>query len=151
MPDSELAAAITEGTANFLVNRRMNRSQQNGDGHEMAPISCFRFVALLGTMARSVPDHGQKVPTRERLISTDDARRMTPNLEPVPSISFNTHDRGVHFALPIRNENVFWTSSYDGGTVSHFRASERWKNPQPVGRPPASAFPRTISSMTVSE
>ena len=36
------------------------------------------------------------------------------------SISFNIHDRSLLFAVLIRNENVFWPSSCDKGTVSHF-------------------------------
>jgi len=34
----------------------------------------------------------------------------------------------MHFAVPIRNENVFWTSSYDSGTVSHFRQLQPYPN-----------------------
>jgi hypothetical protein len=45
-----------EGTANFLVNRRMNNRSRCG-GREMTPICCFRFVAR-STMARSVPGLG---------------------------------------------------------------------------------------------
>ena len=48
-----VGTAITEGTANFLVNRRMNKSQQMRWSRNGADL-CFRFVAL-STMARSVP------------------------------------------------------------------------------------------------
>jgi len=30
------------------------------------------------------------------------------------------HDGGLLFAGLIRNQNIFWTGSYDGGIVSHF-------------------------------
>src|SRR5690349_21224919 len=46
-----VGTSITEGTANFLVNRHMNKSQQ---GPAEAPISCSRSAALLST-ASSVP------------------------------------------------------------------------------------------------
>jgi hypothetical protein len=48
-----VGTAITEGTANFLVNRRMNKSQQMRWSRNGADL-CFRFVAL-STMAHSVP------------------------------------------------------------------------------------------------
>jgi hypothetical protein len=48
-----VGTAITEGTANFLVNRRMNKSQQVRCRDE-GPIFCFKFAAL-STTACSVP------------------------------------------------------------------------------------------------
>jgi hypothetical protein len=46
-----VGTSITEGTANFLVNRRMNKSQQ---GPAATPISCSKSVAP-ASMASSVP------------------------------------------------------------------------------------------------
>ena len=59
-----VGTAITEGTANFLVNRRMNKIVSRCDGRAAAPISCFRFDAP-STMARSVPpsDRSSSQPT----------------------------------------------------------------------------------------
>ena len=48
-----VGTAITEGTANFLVNRRMNKSQQMR-WRGAAPISSCRF-AMPSITARSVP------------------------------------------------------------------------------------------------
>jgi hypothetical protein len=48
-----VGTAITEGAANFLVNRRMNKSQHVA-GRDKGPISCSKFAAR-STMARLVP------------------------------------------------------------------------------------------------
>jgi len=58
-----VGTAITEGTANFLVNRRMNKSRRCA-GRGARPTCCCRFVAL-SIMARSVPasDRGSSQPT----------------------------------------------------------------------------------------
>jgi hypothetical protein len=47
-----VGTAITEGTANFMVNRRMNKSQQMRWSRR-GPIFCSRF-AVRSTTARSV-------------------------------------------------------------------------------------------------
>jgi hypothetical protein len=58
-----VGTALTEGTANFLVNRRMNKAQQMR-GRDAAPICCFRFVApsIMERSAR-VSDRSSGLPT----------------------------------------------------------------------------------------
>ena len=48
-----VGTSVTEGTANFLVNRRMNKQQQMR-GHDGAPTCCCRFV-VRSTTVRSDP------------------------------------------------------------------------------------------------
>ena len=78
-----VGTAITEGTANFLVNRRMNKSQQN---------------AMVATRSRS-PAAGPlrrlqwcvrfelwtEISARKQFIPANGDRSLTPNLEPVPA------------------------------------------------------------------
>ena len=88
-----VGTAITEGTANFLVNRRMNKCQQMRWSRRGADLLLqVRCAVYNGTFGS---DFGQKVPTRQRLISADGASRVTPNLEPVPppSATFARYDR----------------------------------------------------------
>jgi hypothetical protein len=54
--DLRVGTSITESTANFRVNRRMNNSQQMR-WPDRAPICCSRFVAL-SIATRSVPGLG---------------------------------------------------------------------------------------------
>ena len=48
-----VGTSITEETANFVVNQRLNKSQQmRWSDPEEAPISCFRFIAVYKWNAR---------------------------------------------------------------------------------------------------
>src|SRR3984893_4080950 len=77
-----VGSAITEGTANFLVNRRINESQQMRD-RDALPICCSRFVAP-STMARSVPTSDRNSSQPPIHPANDDSRRLTANLVAVP-------------------------------------------------------------------
>jgi hypothetical protein len=72
-----VGTALTEGTANFLVNRRMNKSQQ---GPATAPISCS---SALSSMANSAPASASSsklkpIPAAKRLWLLDPQSRGTP-------------------------------------------------------------------------
>jgi hypothetical protein len=76
-----VGTTITEGTANFLVNRRMNnRSRCAGRG--AAPISPTGSLCHLQRHARFWLR--TEIPARQRSIPANRDRRLTPNLAAVP-------------------------------------------------------------------
>jgi len=76
-----VGTAITEGTANFLVNRRMNKSQQMRRSRRGADlllqVRCAVYNGTLGS------EFGQKSAS-QRLIPDNRRCRLTPGFAPVP-------------------------------------------------------------------
>ena len=102
--DLRVGTSITEGTANFLVNRRIKKSQQMRWSEEV-PISCPRFAArsTMGRSARGSVTGFSRMPTRTSGRST----RLDPPFsghvhESVPDVSFSigiaTRQTGENFA-----------------------------------------------------
>jgi hypothetical protein len=83
-----IGTAITGTTANFLVNRRMYKSQQmmvaTRHRSSAAGSSCrLQWQVRIGLWS--------KIPTIQRLISANVGRRTTPFLEPVPIKGIRAH------------------------------------------------------------
>jgi hypothetical protein len=76
-----VGTALTEGTAKFLVNRRMNKSQQMCRSRRGADLLLHvRCAVYNGTFGS---DFGQKF---QRSIPADGDRSVTPNLAEVPAM-----------------------------------------------------------------
>ena len=105
-----VGTAITEGTANFLVNRRMNKSQQMRWSRR-APICCFRFAAP-STMVRLVlaTDRNSTQPTiRNR------KRRLPPEPPKLATVPHTSHQPIDSFGLPIfaRDQDKAFSETID--------------------------------------
>ena len=80
--EPDVGTTITEGTANFLVNRRMNNSQQmhwSRRGVEL--LLQIRCTICNGTLGSGF---GQEVPASQRSIPVNGGSRLAPNLAAVP-------------------------------------------------------------------
>jgi hypothetical protein len=81
-----VGTAITEGTANFLVNRRMNKSQQmrwsRRGADLLLQVRCAVYNGILGSRLRT------EIPASQRSIPANSANghsRLTPNFAAVPA------------------------------------------------------------------
>ena len=79
----EVGTAITEGTANFLVNRRMNKGQQMRWSRRGADLLLqVRCAVYNGTFGS---EYGQQFHPANELTPTNRNCRLTPSFAPVPS------------------------------------------------------------------
>ena len=81
-----VGTATTEGTANFLVNRRMNKPQQmrwsRRGADLLLQVRCAVYNGTLGFRLRT------EVPASQRRLPAHGNRSLTPNLATVPSQRF---------------------------------------------------------------
>jgi hypothetical protein len=77
-----VGTALTEGTANFLVNRRMNKSQQmrwsRRGADRLLQVRCAVYNGTLGT------GFGQRFYAANDAAPASGCRSLTPNLATVP-------------------------------------------------------------------